>query len=126
MLPAGIEAAKGSSGKFYGLPSNIYTYILYCNKKIFADAGVTIPRPTPSSRPSSSRPATSSATSTAGRRSICSHERASGTTSMAARPVRPNGEVRFNDPVAIKATQDMIDLLPNMPKEVIEIALGHL
>jgi ABC-type glycerol-3-phosphate transport system substrate-binding protein len=36
----------------------------------------------------------------------------------------PNGEVRFDDPVAIKATQDMKDLLPTMPKEVIESPWG--
>ena len=36
----------------------------------------------------------------------------------------PNGEVRFDDPIAIKATQDMIDLLPTMPKEVIESPWG--
>ena len=34
------------------------------------------------------------------------------------------GEVRFDDPIAIKATQDMIALLPNMPKEVIESPWG--
>ena len=72
--PGGHRSRQGSSGKFYGLPSNIYTYILYCNKKIFADAGVTIPKTYAEFTwpPSSSRPATSSATSTAGRRSICS------------------------------------------------------
>ena len=43
MLPAAVEAAKSSSGKWLGLPSNIYTYVLYCNKKTFADAGVKIP-----------------------------------------------------------------------------------
>ena len=43
MLPAAIEASMSTSGKWFGLSSNIYTYVLYCNKKMFADAGVAIP-----------------------------------------------------------------------------------
>ncbi len=43
MLPEAINASKSASGKWMGLPSNIYTYVLYCNKKKFADAGVKIP-----------------------------------------------------------------------------------
>jgi ABC-type glycerol-3-phosphate transport system substrate-binding protein len=126
MLPAGIEAAKGSSGKFYGLPSNIYTYILYCNKKIFADAGVTIPK--------------TYAEFTAAAKQFTTGDQfgyVDGWAPLYLFPkwcvwyhlnggdlYGPNGEVRFNDPVAIKATQDMIELLPNMPKEVIESPWG--
>ena len=36
----------------------------------------------------------------------------------------PNGEVKFDDPIAIKATKDMIELLPTMPKDVIESPWG--
>ncbi len=126
MLPAAIEAAKGSSGKFYGLPSNIYTYILYCNKKIFADAGVTIPK--------------TYAEFTAAAKQFTTGDQfgyVDGWAPLYLFPkwcvwyhlnggdlYGPNGEVRFNDPIAIKATQDMIDLLPNMPKEVIESPWG--
>ena len=39
-----VEAAKASSGVWYGGPSNVYTYVLYCNKKTFADAGIEIPQ----------------------------------------------------------------------------------
>ena len=126
MLPAAIEAAKGSSGKFYGLPSNIYTYILYANKKMFADAGVTIPK--------------TYAEFTAAAKQFTTGDQfgyVDGWAPLYLFPkwcvwyhlnggdlYGPNGEVRFNDPIAIKATQDMIDLLPNMPKEVIESPWG--
>jgi arabinogalactan oligomer / maltooligosaccharide transport system substrate-binding protein len=126
MLPAAIEAAKGSSGKWYGLPSNIYTYILYCNKKMLADAGVAIPK--------------TYAEFVAAAKQFTSGDQygyVDGWAPLYLFPkwcvwyhlnggdlYGPNGEVRFNDPVAIKATQDMIDLLPNMPKEVIESPWG--
>ena len=126
MLPAAIEAAKGSSGKFYGLPSNIYTYILYCNKKIFADAGVAIPK--------------TYAEFAAAAKQLTTGDQfgyVDGWAPLYLFPkwcvwyhlnggdlYGPNGEVRFNDPVAIKATQDMIDLLPTMPQEVIESPWG--
>jgi len=35
-----LEASRSLDGKFYGLPSNIYTYVLYGNKKRLAEAGV--------------------------------------------------------------------------------------
>jgi raffinose/stachyose/melibiose transport system substrate-binding protein len=126
MLPAGIEAAKASSGKFYGLPSNIYTYILYCNKKMFADEGVAIPK--------------TYAEFTAAAKQFTQGDvfgYVDGWAPLYLFPkwcvwyhlnggdlYGPNGEVRFDDPIAIKATQDMIDLLPTMPKEVIESPWG--
>ena len=128
MLPAAIEAAKSFERQvWYGLPSNIYTYILYANKKMFADAGVTVPKTYAefkAAAASSSRPGTSSATSTAGRRSTSSPSGASGTTSTAATCTGPTARSGSTSPMAIKATQDMIDLLPNMPPEVIESPWG--
>jgi ABC-type glycerol-3-phosphate transport system substrate-binding protein len=126
MLPVAVEAAKSASGKWYGLPSNVYTYILYCNKKMFADAGVAIPK--------------TYTEFVAAAKKFTSGDQfgyVDGWAPLYLFPkwcvwyhlnggdlYGPNGEVRFNDPVAIKATQDMIDLLPTMPKEVIESPWG--
>lgn len=126
MLPAAVEAATGSSGKWYGLPSNIYTYILYCNKKMFADAGVATPK-------TYDEFVAAAKQFTAGDQfgyvdgwaplylfpKWCVWYHLNGGDLYG-----PSGEVRFDDPVAIKATQDMIDLLPTMPKEVIESPWG--
>jgi ABC-type glycerol-3-phosphate transport system substrate-binding protein len=126
MLPAGIEAAKSTSGKWYGLPSNIYTYVLYCNKKMFADAGVAIPK-TYAEFVAAAKQFTAGDT----------FGYVDGWAPLYLFPkwcvwyhlnggdlYGPNGEVRFDDPVAIKATQDMKDLLPTMPREVIESPWG--
>lgn len=126
MLPAAVEAAMSSSGKWFGLPSNIYTYVLYCNKKMFADAGVAIP--------------TTYDEFVAAAEQFTSGDQygyVDGWAPLYLFPkwcvwyhlnggdlYGPNGEVRFDDPIAIKATQDMIDLLPYMPKEVIESPWG--
>lgn len=126
MLAAAIEASQGSDGKFYGMPSNVYTYILYCNKKMFADAGVAIPKTYPEFVAAAKQFTTGD-----------QFGYVDGWAPLYLFPkwcvwyhlnggdlYGPNGEVRFNDPVAIKATQDMIDLLPTMPKEVIESPWG--
>jgi ABC-type glycerol-3-phosphate transport system substrate-binding protein len=126
MLPVAVEAAKSSSGKWYGLPSNVYTYILYCNKKMFADAGVAIPK-TYDEFVAAAKSFTKGDT----------FGYVDGWAPLYLFPkwcvwyhlnggdlYGPNGEVRFDDPIAIKATQDMIALLPNMPKEVIESPWG--
>ncbi len=126
MLPAAVEASKSSSGKWLGLPSNIYTYVLYCNKKMFADAGVKIP--------------TTYDEFTAAAKQFTSGDQfgyVDGWAPLYLFPkwcvwyhlnggdlYGPNGEVKFDDPVAIKATQDMMALLPSMPKEVIESPWG--
>jgi ABC-type glycerol-3-phosphate transport system substrate-binding protein len=126
MLPVAVEAGKSASGKWYGLPSNVYTYILYCNKKLFADANVAIPK--------------TYAEFVAAAKQFTKGDQfgyVDGWAPLYLFPkwcvwyhlnggdlYGPNGEVRFDDPVAIKATQDMIDLLPNMPKEVIESPWG--
>jgi ABC-type glycerol-3-phosphate transport system substrate-binding protein len=126
MQPAGVEASMSSSGIWYGLPSNIYTYILYANRKMFADAGIAIP------------------TNYAEFLSAAQHFTAGDTYGYVDgwAPLYlfpkwcvwyhlnggdlygPNGEVRFNEPTAIKATQDMMALLPYMPPEVIESPWG--
>ncbi|MEP7224539.1 MAG: extracellular solute-binding protein [Actinomycetota bacterium] len=126
MLPAAVEASKSSSGKWLGLPSNIYTYVLYCNKKTFANAGVKIP--------------TTYDEFTAAAKQFTKGDQfgyVDGWAPLYLFPkwcvwyhlnggdlYGPNGEVKFDDPIAIKATQDMIDLLPSMPKEVIESPWG--
>lgn len=126
MVPQAIEASKSSSGVWYGLPSNVYTYILYCNKKMFADAGVAIP--------------TTYAEFVAAAQQFTQGDTygyVDGWAPLYLFPkwcvwyhlnggdlYGPNGEVFFNDPVAIKATQDMKDLLPYMPKESIESPWG--
>jgi multiple sugar transport system substrate-binding protein len=126
MLPAAVEASKSSSGKWLGLPSNIYTYVLYSNKKMFADAGVKIP--------------TTYDEFTAAAKKFTTGDQfgyVDGWAPLYLFPkwcvwyhlnggdlYGPNGEVKFDDPIAIKATQDMIALLPSMPKEVIESPWG--
>jgi ABC-type glycerol-3-phosphate transport system substrate-binding protein len=126
MLPVAIEAGKAASGTWYGLPSNVYTYILYCNKKMFADAGVAIPK--------------TYTEFVAAAKQFTTGDQFGYVDGWAPLYLFPkwcvwyhlnggdlygaNGEVRFDDPIAIKATQDMIDLLPNMPKEVIESPWG--
>jgi multiple sugar transport system substrate-binding protein len=126
MLPVAIEAAKSSSGKWYGLPSNVYTYILYCNKKLFADAGLEIPKTYDDF-------VSAATTLTSGDQfgyvdgwaplylfpKWCVWYHLNGGDLYG-----PNGEVFFNDPIAIKATEDMKALLPYMPKEVIESPWG--
>jgi ABC-type glycerol-3-phosphate transport system substrate-binding protein len=126
MLPVAIEAGKSASGKWYGLPSNVYTYILYCNKKMFADAGVSIPK-------NYTEFVAAAKTFTKGDQfgyvdgwaplylfpKWCVWYHLNGGDLYG-----PNGEVKFDDPIAIKATKDMIALLPNMPKEVIESPWG--
>jgi ABC-type glycerol-3-phosphate transport system substrate-binding protein len=126
MLPVAIEAGKAGSGTWYGLPSNVYTYVLYCNKKMFADAGVAVPK-TYADFVAAAKKFTSGDT----------FGYVDGWAPLYLFPkwcvwyhlnggdlYGPNGEVKFDDAVAIKATQDMIDLLPNMPKEVIESPWG--
>ncbi|MBX3030591.1 MAG: extracellular solute-binding protein [Chloroflexi bacterium] len=126
MLAPAIEASVANSGEWYGYPSNIYTYILYCNKKMFADAGVAIPT-TYAEFVSAAERFTGNGT----------YGYVDGWAPLYLFPkwcvwyhlndgelYGPNGEVRFDDPVAIKATQDMKDLLPYMPRESIESPWG--
>jgi len=43
MLPVSLKQIKATDGKFYGLPSNVYTYVLYANKTMLSAAGVAFP-----------------------------------------------------------------------------------
>jgi ABC-type glycerol-3-phosphate transport system substrate-binding protein len=43
MLPVSLKQIKATDGKFYGLPSNVYTYVLYANKTMLNAAGVAFP-----------------------------------------------------------------------------------
>jgi ABC-type glycerol-3-phosphate transport system substrate-binding protein len=126
MLPAAVEAAMSSSGKWYGLPSNIYTYVLYCNKKMFADAGVKIPKTYEEFKAAAQQFTTGD-----------QYGYVDGWAPLYLFPkwcvwyhlnggdlYGPSGEVKFDDPVAIKATQDMKDLTAFMPKESIESPWG--
>lgn len=126
MLPAGKEAAKAANGKRYGLPSNIYTYVLYSNKKMFADAGLSIPTTYDQFLAAAKQFTTGD-----------QYGYVDGWAPLYLFPkwcvwyhlnggdlYGPNGEVRFDDPIAIKATQDMKDLTPYMPKESIESPWG--
>ena len=126
MLPAAILNAKAASGKWMGLPSNLYTYVLYCNKKIFADAGVKIPSTYDEFVAAAKQFTTGD-----------QYGYVDGWAPLYLFPkwcvwyhlnggdlYGPNGEVRFGDAIAIKATQDMKDLTAYMPKESIESPWG--
>lgn len=43
MLPVSVKQIKATDNKFYGLPSNVYTYVLYANKKMLDAANVAMP-----------------------------------------------------------------------------------
>jgi len=43
MLPVSQKQIKATDGKFYGMPSNVYTYVLYANKTRLDAAGVAMP-----------------------------------------------------------------------------------
>ena len=121
-----VEAAKASSGMWYGGPSNIYTYVLYCNRQTFEDAGVEIP--------------TTYDQFVAAAQQFTADGKFGYVDGWAPLYLFPkwcvwlhlnggrfygeDGSVNFNTPEAIQATQDMIDLLPSMPAEVIESPWG--
>jgi multiple sugar transport system substrate-binding protein len=43
MLPVSLKQIKATDGKYYGLPSNVYTYVLYANKTTLNAAGISMP-----------------------------------------------------------------------------------
>jgi ABC-type glycerol-3-phosphate transport system substrate-binding protein len=121
-----IEAAKSSSGAWIGGPSNIYTYVLYCNRKTFEDAGVDIP--------------TTYDQFVAAAEAFTTDDKFGYVDGWAPLYLFPkwcvwyhlnggdlygeDGSVNFDTPEAHQATQDMIDLLPFMPADVIESPWG--
>jgi ABC-type glycerol-3-phosphate transport system substrate-binding protein len=121
-----VEAAKSTSGVWYGGPSNVYTYVLYCNRQTFADAGIEIPATY------ADFVAAAQALTTEGKYGYvdgwaplylfpkwCVWLHLNGGTFY-----NDDGSVNFDTPEAIQATQDMIDLLPTMPADVIESPWG--
>jgi ABC-type glycerol-3-phosphate transport system substrate-binding protein len=121
-----VEAAKSTSGMWYGGPSNVYTYVLYCNRQTFEEAGVEIP--------------TTYDAFVAAAQQFTTGGKFGYVDGWAPLYLFPkwcvwlhlnggqfygdDGSVNFNTPEAMQATQDMIDLLPSMPAEVIESPWG--
>jgi ABC-type glycerol-3-phosphate transport system substrate-binding protein len=126
MLPEAIEAGRSTSGIWYGGPSNVYTYVLYCNRQHFEDAGLEIPQ--------------NYDQFVAAAEELTGNGRygyVDGWAPLYLFPkwcvwlhlnggdfYGPNGEVLFDSPEAMQATQDMIDLLPYMPEDSIESPWG--
>ena len=121
-----IEAAKSSSGAWIGGPSNIYTYVLYCNRQTFEDAGVAIPTTY------EEFVSAAEALTTGGKFGYVD-----GWAPLYLFPkwcvwyhlnggefYGEDGSVNFDTPEAHAATQDMIDLLPTMPADSIESPWG--
>jgi len=121
-----IEAGKSSSGIWYGGPSNVYTYVLYCNRKTFEDAGIAIP--------------TTYAEFVAAAANFTGGGKYGYVDGWAPLYLFPkwcvwlhlnggefygsDGSVNFDTAEARQATQDMIDLLPSMPSDSIESPWG--
>jgi len=121
-----VEAAKSTSGIWYGGPSNVYTYVLYCNRKTFEDRGMDIP--------------TTYDEFTAAAAALTGEGKYGYVDGWAPLYLFPkwcvwlhlnggkfygdDGSVNFNTPEAMAATQDMIDLLPSMPADSIESPWG--
>jgi ABC-type glycerol-3-phosphate transport system substrate-binding protein len=127
MLPVAYKQIKALDGKIYGLPSNVYTYVLYGNKKRLDKAGIKLPR-TYGDFVEACKELTG--------RGLLGY-----TDGWAPLYLFPKwcvwlhlnggelfkgeaGKVRFDSPEAMQATQDMIDLLPYMPKESITSPWG--
>jgi len=127
MLPVSYKQIKALDGKIYGLPSNVYTYVLYANKKRLDKAGIKLPR------------------TYADFLAACKELTGAGllgyTDGWAPLYLFPKwcvwlhlnggelfkgetGPVHFDSAEAMQATQDMIDLLPYMPKESITSPWG--
>lgn len=127
MLPVSYKQIKALDGKIYGLPSNVYTYVLYANRKRLDKAGIKLPK------------------TYADFVDACKELTGGGllgyTDGWAPLYLFPKwcvwlhlnggelfkgeaGPVHFDSPEAMQATQDMIDLLPYMPKESITSPWG--
>jgi ABC-type glycerol-3-phosphate transport system substrate-binding protein len=131
MLPVSYkQIVSGHDGKVYGLPSNTYTYVLYGNKQRLAKIGVKKLPQTYSNFVALCKELTSK------------DKKALGyTDGWAPLYLFPkwsvwlqlnggelftggHGAVHFDSPQAMQATQDMINLLPYMPKESITSPWG--
>jgi multiple sugar transport system substrate-binding protein len=129
MLPVSIKQIKASDGKWYGMPSNTYTYVLYANKKSLDAAGVDFPT-TYEDFVSAAKKLT-----TGGSFGYvdgwapgylfpkwCVWLHLNGGTLYAEPAV--GARVAFDSPEAMQATADMQALLPSMPKEVVTSPWG--
>lgn len=121
-----IEAAKSSSDIWYGGPSNVYTYVLFCNRQTFEEAGIDIP--------------TNYDEFMAAAEALTGEGKYGYVDGWAPLYLFPkwcvwlhlnggqfygsDGGVLFDSPEALQATQDMIDLLPYMPSDSIESPWG--
>lgn len=127
MLPVSYKQIKALDGKIYGLPSNVYTYVLYGNKKRLDKAGIKLP--------------TTYKEFVAACKELTGGGLLGYTDGWAPLYLFPKwcvwlqlnggelfkgetGPVHFDTPEAKQATQDMIDLLPYMPKESITSPWG--
>jgi multiple sugar transport system substrate-binding protein len=120
MLSVAIEAGKAADGKWYGTPSNTYTYVLYYNKGMLQAAGIS--------------PPATYADFVAAAHELTSGNKFGYTDGWAVGYLFPkwcvwlhlnggslygsNGEVKFNTDQAKQATADMKALLPSMPPQV--------
>jgi ABC-type glycerol-3-phosphate transport system substrate-binding protein len=128
-LPVAVEAGKSLNGRWYGLPSNVYTYVLYGNRRRLREEGVD-------ELPTNYRDFVALA------KELTRRGRYGYTDGWAPLYLMPKwavwlhlnggrlysrgqvGEVRFDTPQAMQATQDMIDLLPAMPKQAVTSPWG--
>src|SRR6184192_1333355 len=124
MLPVSLKQIKATDNKFYGLPSNVYTYVLYANKKMLDAAGVAMPK-TYEDFVAAARAMTKAGQFgyTDGWAPLylfpkwCVWLHLNGGSLFSAPGV---GErVNFDSAEAKQATADMKALLPYMPKEVV-------
>jgi len=129
MLPVSVKQIKATDSKYYGLPSNVYTYVLYANKKMLDAAGVAMPT-TYEDFVAAARAMTKAGQFgyTDGWAPLylfpkwCVWLHLNGGSLFSAPGV---GErVNFDSAEAKQATADMKALLPYMPKEVVTSPWG--
>ncbi len=130
MLPVSFKQIKALDGKIYGLPSNVYTYVLYGNKKRLAKIGVKQLPDTYKDFVDLAKELTSKDRKALGYTDgwaplylfpkWCVWLQLNGGELFRGQ----KGPVHFDSPEAMQATQDMINLLPTMPKESITSPWG--
>ena len=131
MLPVAYkQIISAHDGKVYGLPSNTYTYVLYGNKKRLAKIGVKKLPQNYADFVALCKELTSKDKKALGYTDgwaplylfpkWCVWLHLNGGQLFAG----DHGAVHFDSPQAMQATQDMINLLPYMPKESITSPWG--
>jgi multiple sugar transport system substrate-binding protein len=129
MLPVSIKQVKASDGKWYGMPSNTYTYVLYANKKSLAAAGVEFPKTYEDFVAAAKKLTRADSFGYVDGWAPgylfpkwCVWLHLNGGTLYAEPAV--GARVNFDSPEAMQATADMQALLPSMPKEVVTSPWG--